>query len=394
MSAEGLALGVYVCTDPGVPVFGTKGSSAHVRAVLAELAHRADEVQLVTLRCGGDPEPALAGVHVHELQRPGGDASQKEVALVAVDRAVAERIDRVVGRRRPDVVYQRFSLWSCAPMELAAQRRWPSVLEINAPLIDEQAHHRELVDRGTAEARAIRAIRAATVPFAVTAEVAAWAECLAGRRVAVIPNGVDPGRFVIGERRDHPADQRAPVTIGFVGTYKPWHDLDAIVATVDHVSRQPDLPPVRLLLVGDGPELAGLLDRLDALEAVPAVTVTGAVPADRVPALLAEMDIALAPYGLEEQYFSPLKIFEYLAAGVAVVASRIGGLCGLADGHEALLVPPGDRHAFAGAVARLCADPAARAALGRAGRDAARSRHGWHLVVDRILSAVASGSPR
>lgn len=382
-----LALAVYVCADPGVPVFGNKGSSAHVRAVLTELVRRTDEVHLTTLRAGGKPSPVLASVNVDELMRPTGDVARREATLAALDAAVASRVERAVGRRTPDVLYERYSLWSCASIELAARRRWPSVLEINAPLIDEQQRHRGLVDRRAVESRTIRAIQAATFPFAVTAEVAAWAERLAGRPVAVISNGVDPRRFgANGHRAVAGSDA---ITIGFVGTYKPWHDLDAIVAAVEHVHRSVELPAVRVLLVGDGPDRARLLAQLTALGLGDLIEAPGAVSPDRIPALLAEMDVAVAPYGLHEKYFSPLKVFEYLAAGVAVVASRIDGVAGLVSGREALVVTPGDRDEFARAVAQLCADPAARRALGRAGREAARNRFGWDRVVDRILDALA-----
>lgn len=389
-----LALAVYVCADPGVPVFGTKGSSVHVRAVLAELARRADEVHLLTTRPGGVPDGALAGARVHRLpgtgRAAGDDPARREAALVAADAAVADRLDEVVGDRTPDVVYERYSLWSCAAMERAARRGWPSVLEVNAPLVDEHARHRGLVDRRTAEDRTARALRAATLPVAVSTEVAAWAERWAGREVTVVPNGVDPARF--GATRLGPSrPRRDTVTIGFVGTYKPWHDLDALVAAVAHVATTGARP--RVLLVGDGPERPRLLARLAALGLGDAVEPVGAVPAERIPALLAEVDVALAPYGPDEQYFSPLKVFEYLAAGTAVVASGIRGLDGLvADGHELVLVPPGDRDGFARAVGRLCADPAARHALGRAGREAARARLGWDRVVDRILAGLALGT--
>lgn len=379
----------YVCVDPGVPVFGTKGASIHVRAVLGELARRTAEVHLVTVRPGGDPPPELAGVTVHELARPGGDAAARESALVDLDDAVAERLEAIVGERSPAVVYQRYSLWSCAPMELAARRGWPSVLEINAPLVDEQARHRDLVDRATAETMTRRAVRAAARPIAVTPAVAGWAERLAGRPVAVVPNGVDPSRFA--PRRHRGGRRPGPVTIGFVGTFKPWHDLDTLVETASRLRRTPGVPAARIVLIGDGPEHPRIVARLTAVVGGGAVDAVGAVPADRVPALLAGLDIAVAPYGREEQYFSPLKVFEYLAAGVAVVASAVDGLAGVVRGHEAVLVPPGDTDAFAAAVIGLCRDRAARAALGRAGRRAAVERFGWDRTVERTLAGLPGG---
>jgi glycosyltransferase involved in cell wall biosynthesis len=99
------------------------------------------------------------------------------------------------------------------------------------------------------------------------------------------------------------------------------------------------------------------------------------------------MDVGVAPYpALPGFYFSPLKVFEYLAAGVAVVASRIGQLAEvIEDGVNGLLCPPGDATALADCVCRLATAPELRARLGRAGRDSVLRHHTWDTVVQRIL---------
>jgi glycosyltransferase involved in cell wall biosynthesis len=209
--------------------------------------------------------------------------------------------------------------------------------------------------------------------------------------VAVIPNGVDPSRFDGTDGADaaaRTARRHRPPTVGFVGTFKPWHDLDTVVDVAAALADGRGESP-RLLLVGDGPELARIRDRITALGLAETTETTGAVDADEIPGLLSRMDVALAPYTRDEQYFSPLKVFEYLAAGVAVVASRIDGLSGdLVDGREALVVEPGDRPSFVAAVQRLCTDRDLACALGRRGRAAARQRFCWDQTVDRILGAA------
>jgi glycosyltransferase involved in cell wall biosynthesis len=102
------------------------------------------------------------------------------------------------------------------------------------------------------------------------------------------------------------------------------------------------------------------------------------------------MDIAVAPYPADDGgYCSPLKLFEYLAAGLPIVASRTGAVTSvLRDGHDGVLVPPGDPGALAAALADLRADPARRAALGRAARRTAVRGHSWQAAVDRILACV------
>jgi glycosyltransferase involved in cell wall biosynthesis len=99
------------------------------------------------------------------------------------------------------------------------------------------------------------------------------------------------------------------------------------------------------------------------------------------------MDVAVAPYPkLAHFYFSPLKVYEYMAAGLPVVASRIGQLENLVKPDaNGMLVPPGDTAKLAAAFERLQADPELRARLGRAGRELVMREHTWDAVAQRIL---------
>jgi len=285
-----------------------------------------------------------------------------------------------------DLVYERYSLWSHEGMDYAQATRVPGLLEINAPLIAEQAHNRVLVDRPRAEWVAHRAFGNATLLMAVSKEVATYLRQFpnAEGRVHVIPNGVNPDRFPEGLP---PSFRGAPgtFTVGFVGTLKPWHGLKALVTAF---ARLHDIDPaVRLLVVGDGPERSRLEEDLSARGLRDAVHFTGSVDPAEVPGLLASMEAAVAPYpNLGHFYFSPLKVYEYMAAGCAVVASRIGELDGLIE-HEAsgLLCSPGDPLELAGALLRLRSEPALRDRLGQAARAKVREAHTWDKTVRRSL---------
>jgi glycosyltransferase involved in cell wall biosynthesis len=109
------------------------------------------------------------------------------------------------------------------------------------------------------------------------------------------------------------------------------------------------------------------------------------------------MDAAVAPYPAQRGfYFSPLKVFEYMAAGLPVVASRVGQLAEvIEDGVTGLLCPPGDAVACAEALGRLRAEPALAARLGLAAREHVRRRHSWRAVAGQILrlAGALSSSP-
>ncbi|MFC7880123.1 glycosyltransferase, partial [Isoptericola sp. NPDC057391] len=174
-------------------------------------------------------------------------------------------------------------------------------------------------------------------------------------------------------------------TVLFVGTLKPWHGLDVLVDAF--AGLRACVPEARLLLVGDGPEREAVLGRADALGVADAVEHAGAVPPSDVPGLLHRADVAVAPYPpLDDFYFSPLKVYEYLAAGLPVVASAVGELPeALEHGAAGVLVPPGDAAALADALVAVAHDDDRRAALGERARQVAVERHDWSVVVRRAL---------
>jgi glycosyltransferase involved in cell wall biosynthesis len=286
-----------------------------------------------------------------------------------------------------DLVYERYSLWSFAAMEYAQAIGVPGLLEVNAPLIEEQAKYRTLVDRAGAERVANRVFGAATALIAVSEEVAAYLnQYRAARgRVRVIPNGVNPDRFPEDVRPSQPGGP-GTFTVGFVGSLKPWHGVTVLVEAFARLREH--APQTRLLIVGDGPERAKLEAEIAAHGLQDASCFTGAVPPGEVPGLLASMDAAVAPYpDLKPFYFSPLKVFEYMAAGLPVVASRVGQLSSLIeDGSNGLLCPPEDPTALAVSLDRLRQDPALRARLGQTARTAVLANNTWDSVAQRSLS--------
>lgn len=387
----------YVSTDTGVPVFGSKGASVHVQAVVRELLRRGAEVHLVAARVGGDRPRGLEGVVVHELPRIAGEpGAEREASARRSAAAAVDVLAGLHGERPLDLVYERYSLWSDVAMAWARDHDVDGVLEVNAPLIDEQAQHRVLADRAGAEAIATRAFDAATSVVTVSDPVARWvAERTDNRAVHVVPNGVDtrhirPGHVEApsSHLNDRVTAAPAPFTVGFVGTLKPWHGVEVLLEAFARLARTD--ADSRLRLVGDGPQREALAAQADRLGVAERVDLVGAVVPEEMPAELAAMDVAVAPYPqLPDFYFSPLKIYEYLAAGLPVVASDIGPCAEILDGGDlGVLVAPGDVDELAAVLAGLRADPLIRADLARAGRDAAVARHDWSLVVSRILATL------
>ena len=370
----------YICTDPGIPVLGRKGASVHAQAVLTELVRAGHEVHLLTPRPGG---AAFPGVQIHLLPPIGkGDAAARERRAQASDAAVAGVLSTIA----PDLVYERYALWGRTATRWAAEHGIRSVLEVNAPLVAEQQRFRELVHVDEAEAVAHSALSCADTVICVSEPVGAWARERGARPGAVLvePNGVDPTRITIPPGPVAPVDSDT-FTVGFLGTLKPWHGLDTLVSAMEPLIRADR--SWRLLLVGDGPMAEDVRHRLAAAGLADRAELTGAVSPAEVTAYLHHMDIACAPYPAGgSDYFSPLKVYEYLAAGVPVVASAVGQLPGALDhGRLGRLVPPGDPAALTEGLAGLRDDLGERIRLRQLGREVVLARHTWQALIERVL---------
>ncbi len=385
----------FVCADPGVPIFGTKGCSIHAQEILRGLQRRGVVVDVFARRAEGSPPADLASLRVYRLPRPEStDPAVRERQLQAANEGMREAL-RDAGPY--DFVYERHALWSDAAMRHAAEAGIPGLLEVNAPLVEEQSQHRALSDRAAAEATAQSAFRHATALLAVSEEVAAYLRTTVDDpdKVHVVPNGVDPARFDAGRTGSTAHTNPADCVVGFVGTLKPWHGVEHLVRAFARARQE--VAACRLILIGDGPERARLEAQVEAEGLAGSVVFTGAVAPETIPGWLAQLDVAVAPYpALANFYFSPLKVYEYMAARLPVVASRIGQLDRLLQhDRNGWLVPPGDVTALAEALVTLAKDPARRTRLGAEARTTIVRHHTWDQVVDRLLHlADASRPPR
>jgi glycosyltransferase involved in cell wall biosynthesis len=376
----------YVCADAGVPVFGQKGCSVHVQEVIRAMTSLGLQVDLIAARGLDAVRPAgLENIRAHALPTIDADNPAAREQLARDANAALRRTLEHLGPF--DAVYERHSLWSVASMAFARDHGIPGILEVNAPLIDEQAEYRTLCDRDAAQRAATAAFGAAPTIVAVSDGVAAYVRRFTGAtaRLHVVPNGVDPVRFARAVSL-RPVIGSKIFTIGFVGTLKPWHGLPVLVDAFAEVHAAN--PQTHLLVVGDGPERSKMEACLSARGLRHASIFTGAVAPADIPSLLSSMDAAVAPYPAGDAfYFSPLKVLEYMAAGLPVVASRIGQLEELiVDGQTGVLCAPGDARALAASLIRLGDDPVLRLRLGTAARSAVARDRTWLNTARRIFT--------
>lgn len=397
---------LYVCADGGIPVRGHKGASAHVRQVCEGLLRAGVQTSLLAASPGPEaPEGNAFPLPIESLQAPAwadrllararsarAKAHARELRRLVLNWRAFRRVSEILHTERPDFVYERYSLCSFATGLACRRLGVPWILEVNAPLAQEEETFRDLRWKGLTRRIERWILVHADRVFVVSHALRRWAIEMGVHpdRVQVLGNGVDIRRFhpgVDGQRvRNEWGIAPEEIVVAFSGSLKPWHGGKLLLDAFDSARRV--VPGLRLVYIGDGPERKEIEKRARRLGVQPLVSFTGAVAQDRVPEMLRAADILAAPYLPQDQfYFSPLKVLEYLATGRPIVASQIGDLTDLVDGECGRLVPPGRVEALSAALRDLALDPTAREAMGAAAARRGRMED-WSSRVESILREV------
>lgn len=383
---------LVLCSDTGVRIGDGKGAALHLQAITSAFAALGHETEVVGVAANptGPLEPW--DVPQHLVPHPGrAEGRLRELRKLDVVERVAARGLEAAARLRPHMVYERLSLFGTAGLRVAKTSGARHVVEINALLTREEASWRGLHDSQLAQAAEGKVLAGADLRVTVSEEVAAEVRPLSGEGpLIVVPNGVDVDLF-----RDRPDRARARAELGlpasarllcFTGSLRPWHGLDTAIEAMSALPND-----VHLVVAGDGPVRAELDRRAHELGLGGRLHWLGQVAHRQIPLVLAACDVALAPYpALQGFAFSPLKLYEYLAAGIPVVASSIGQIPQALDGGRwGCLIAPGDPGALAAGIAVVLQNPAAAAARAERARAYALAEHGWASRAQQVLTAVS-----
>ena len=393
----------YLTADFGVPVLGTKGASAHVRGLVQALRAEGHQVSVLAANIGDDGPAAFAVrevpfcealLNLYEvLQQEAvcqGTRLSKDLRnlLYAPNLELQGRL--MLEEFGPELIYERHCLFSTAGLGLARHFGIPLLVELNAPLIIEQDRMRGLSLPLVARAAERLVLTSADHVIAVSQALRTHAMQIgvAAERVTVVPNAADPDVFL-------PAASPSPVrqelgwsdrfVIGFVGSMKPWHGVDTLLEALRLLGGAPGA--FRLLLVGSGPELPALRAQAETLGLAEAVHMTGAVPHHAVPDFLRAVDLTVAPYAAEAaDYFSPVKLFEYMAMARPIVAARIGQAAEvIEDDRTGWLYQPGDATDLARAIRQAERDRERCRTVGTAARERVVNEYTWRHNARRVV---------
>lgn len=305
---------------------------------------------------------------------------------------------REIESNPPDFIYQRYSRFTWAGIEATLRTGRPLFLEYNGSEVW-VGRHWDGAGMFPLLERVERLNLKAAARIFVVSEVERRNLLSAGvadEKIMVNPNGVDTEKFRPGagghSLRAELGIPEDETLAGFVGTFGPWHGVMELARAVTLL---PADARIRFLLIGAGKlreEVERVVREAGVMERV---VFAGVVEHERVPAYLDACDVLVSPHvplGDGSEFFgSPTKLFEYMAMGKGIVASRLGQIGDvLEDEATALLVEPGDVRALSSAILRLAREPKLRERLGMAARERAIEQHTWARNAQRVLDAYRS----
>lgn len=374
---------LYCALDQHVP--GTLGGSVHVQSVADGLAALGHDVHVATQPGGAWPEGRVTW---HAMGPPFGQQTLRWMRTGAV-RDLARRIGA-------EVVIERYYNFGGEGILAGASFGIPTVLEVNAPVVDYPGSPKSRLDRALLvepmRRWRDRICRHVQLFVTTTADILpAWVD---KRRVLEIEWGADVDHF-------HPGSGPAPFTLDrsriqcvFAGAFRSWHGVVHLSAALARLHAAGD-NRFGAVFIGDGPERAAA-ER--AARDVPGIIFTGALPHAILPSALAAADIGVAPFDAMRHaplrlgfYWSPLKLYEYMAVGLPVVAPALPRLGRLVEhGREGLLYDPIEPRALDNALIAL-ADVAVRKRMGAAARERVVRDFSWSAhcrALDERLRAL------
>lgn len=371
---------LYVACDQVVP--GTSGGSVHVLEVARGLAERGHEVHAVVHRDRGVPDQER--LHGAQFHRIGWFPDHRLFRLRA--RPKVEALARTL---RPDVLMERYYNFGGEGVLSAARLGIPSLLEVNSPVVDHPGSLKALLD-GLLLVRPLERHRERLVA-AARALVSPLPEIvpeLARSKTETVTWGANVASFKPERRSDAVREAlgipREAVAILFSGSFRPWHGVHVFEDAARRLAGRPDL---FFVLAGGDRATDALGYRGRRL---------GSQPYESMPELVAACDVGVAPYDTRRLaqlklgfYWSPLKIFEYMASGLPTVTIPRFPLTEIVrEGQEGLHFREADAADLAEKLGRLADDSSLRRRLGESARGRVVERYSWQRHCEQIEAVL------
>ena len=374
------------------------GSAIKAREFIAALQRQGHTVHLEWRTPQPKTRHALA-TRVKEGLKPHLQKYLREPRRLAANLPQLYREYKILKQQKPDIFFPRLEYGNFSCLLLAKMLKLPMIVEADCPPTYEwlKFYARDAFRLGDLSLK----LELATLhqANAVITQSNALRDYYTGLGVAegkiyVIPNAADINKFQPREKDPELSakfDLKGKIVIGWLGAGVAWTGINAMIEMARTMMRQN--PAVRFLMVGSPENMDFLRQHLAGEDFAGRVILPGFVPHAEIPRYLSCMDIVLAPYPkFDFFYASSMKLFEYMAAGKAIVATRIGQVAEVIQaGVNGLLFDPDLDGDLREKVSGLVASAELRQKLGANARLEAERKWNWDLAgqkMARIFEAV------
>ncbi len=316
---------------------------------------------------------------------------QQDLASVSIELiSTGLAIVRILADR-PDVIMVRQSSYGIMASVLTLFSRVPMILEVDANL-EAERHYGRAGFGPVSRTLLRRALHSARCVLVHARPVAHWLEAqdVEAARITTYLNPPPDELFSIPERAERA--RRSPLVVGYAGSMAPWHRVDLLIRAAAEIRQQATPGTIQVVLVGDGRDGAEVRSLINQLELTDMVSWCGAVTEREVWAQMASWDIGVLPWTLNSG--CPMKLLEYAAAGLAIVAPSLANVTELlTPADEMALLDRPDASALASVLLNLAQDPGRRMALAHSARVRAREYSIEHQMTSCLADWKRLGLP-
>jgi len=374
----------YLCTDAGIPIFGSKGASIHIRETASALKKLDKEIFIVAVNKDGEVLPDFK-VPVYQVSPFTSKKLGSDFRKILTNIKFYLKVKKIIEREKPQVLYERYELYGFAGILLAKKFSLPHILEINGPLLWGPKRRFKFPWLANLWEKKIFCSTQAIIVPTETLKEYVMPQGVAERKIFPNPLGASPEEFIPQAQDEELRNKlglKDSTVVGFVGMLAPRQGLEVLVEAAKSLS--PKMPELKYLIVGGGYKFPSLEEKIREYNLSEKFIFTGNVPHKKIPAYLNIMDITILPN--MSKYSSPVKIFEYMAMAKPVIAPAKGQVKKiLRDGHHGILIPPGAKNELEYAIVRLYEDEALREKLGQNARKEVIKNYTWAHHARRIL---------
>jgi glycosyltransferase involved in cell wall biosynthesis len=385
----------YVATDIEVPYrsVGGSGGSTHTFEVARNLVSLGNEVDLICMKGfkNQKEKEVIDGINIYRIYTGADKALSLKKTSVggAILKVISPMITRfmayfyglkvtnIILSNNCDLIYERSSSLGAGGIASLITGK-PLVLEVNDPLFS------------FLSLKLAKKVITTKIEI-LQGKIEEWKikEVMWGANTDVFSPEIDSTEI----KQKYGLNKK--IIILYIGSFAPWHGVEEIIEASKIVVQKN--ANIKFLMVGTGPEEIEYRKRISQLNLDDYFIFTGPIKYEEVPKFICAADLALAPFNPNKHkltrkygfYFTPLKIFEYMACGKPTISTRIDNITKvIEDGKTGLLVNPGDHKALGEAILKLLSDEDTRIRMGIAARRIVETRYSWKKHTTELMEIL------